>query len=127
MCNPAVIISGIGLILSASGTGYSISEGMAAKEKAKDEAGTLKQQQHRAKAEAEAEMKNQRLAEEDITRQAEEKATMLAGNLAMREEARSRGKSYGAGKGGRRGTILTSPLGYTGTQATTTKSTLLGA
>ena len=109
--------------LAAGTAGYQISEAEAAKSNAQDEAGKQKQIQAKALADAEAQKKKE---QEDLAAtQAAEDAK--AQSLFQRDEDKRLRSLYGSGASGRRGTILTSPLGKVGESGAGTARTLLGA
>ena len=118
-----------GLLMAAGSAGYQVSEAEAAKSNAKDEMGRKKQEQYKAVQDADLQNKKNQEDEAKATAVAEQNAKTQEMALAAREEAKRRRGTYGGSTPGRRGTILTSPLGQIGQSggSSGTQRTLLGA
>lgn len=112
------------LALTGASSGYQINEGINARREAKDEAGRREQEQAKMIGEQKAEQEKQEKAQKDEIARANKLAATSAARVNAAEfRKRTPGRTYSSD---RSGTILTSPLGITGSQTPRVRKTLLG-
>lgn len=113
------------LVVTAGSAAYSINAQEQAKKEQRDQMGKQQKAQDDLLAQQKQQQDAQTTAEDQIRAQAEDARKRTAA-LSLRDESRSRQKALSVGSGGRRGTILTSPLGETNPTQNLGQKTLLG-